>query len=89
MYEYLGRFNDALARPRTVTSFFGASPKGLQTFSGFDDSLGYNAHCISADVITEVYLGFTAREREHESQVYMKSLTGKLSASVIMITRST
>ena len=76
MLEYLDRMDEMLKRPRTVASFFGADHKGLQPFSKFNNPLGYNARCISADVITEVYFEFTARAREGESQSYMKSLTG-------------
>ena len=73
--EYLDRMDEMLKRPRTVASFFGANHKGLQPFSKFNNPLGYNACCISADVIMEVYFEFAVRAREGESQSYMKSLT--------------
>ena len=76
MLEYLDWMDEMLKKPRTMASFFGADHKGLQPFSKFNNPLGYNARCISADFITEVYFEFTARAREGESQSYMKSLTG-------------
>ena len=76
MLKYLDRMDEMLKRPRTMASFFGANHKGVQPFSKFNNPLGYNARCISVDVITEVYFEFTAHAREGESQSYMKSLTG-------------
>jgi hypothetical protein len=51
-------------------------PPQLKSFSDPTDKHGYNDDPISDDVITEVFLEFSNRTRNEESDEYLRTLTG-------------
>jgi hypothetical protein len=50
----------------------------LTEFSGPYDMEGYADCSITHDLITEVFLEFTERTRKHESENYLRTVTGKI-----------
>lgn len=55
----------------------------LQEFSDPGNSLGYADKWISDEVITEVFVDFTARTRQKESELYLKTLSGTFSYDLV------
>lgn len=51
-------------------------PMQLKAFSKPTDKLGYNDNPICNDLITEVFLEFSDRTRNEESDEYLRTLTG-------------
>ncbi|KAF8121638.1 hypothetical protein EV363DRAFT_1180600, partial [Boletus edulis] len=56
---------------------FGITANTLKPFSTPDDPQGYADKSISHEVITEVFLDFSGRTRQAESQLYLRSLPSK------------
>jgi len=52
-------------------------PVSLQGFSSHDDANGYDDNCITNNMITDVYVEFVNKTRQHESTSYCKTRTGQ------------
>lgn len=68
--EYLRQFS---IRPTSVFK-----PNPLQVFSNPSDASGYNDKSISDDMITALFIDFSERTQQAESQEYLRTLTGTL-----------
>jgi hypothetical protein len=66
--EYLNVF-ESLPDTRLV-------PLPLKTFSEPHDKLGFNSNSISDETVTEVFLEFSEKTRNEESDEYTRTLTG-------------
>ena len=51
-------------------------PLPLKNFSKPHDKQGFNSNSISDDMVTEVFLGFSEKTRNEESDEYTRTLTG-------------
>lgn len=56
---------------------FGIAANTLKPFSNPDDPQGYADKSISDKVVMEVYLDFSSRTRQAESESYLRSLPSK------------
>jgi hypothetical protein len=65
MLEYLTAFE-----VQKVNVF---KPVSLQEFSSHDDPNGYDDNCITNNMITDVYVEFVNKIRQHESTSYCKT----------------
>ena len=70
MLEYL-----RCLETRHVSDF---RPNPLQPFSTPFDTKGYDDHCITDDLITDLFLEFSERTRKKESEEFQCTLSGQL-----------
>ena len=52
-------------------------PVSLQEFSTHDDPNRYDDNCITNDMISDVYVEFVNKTRQHKSTSYCKTRTGR------------
>ena len=75
--EYLESFQRERSKPKTVAAYFGKGDLRPATFSPFAHSHGYAGRSITDEMVSEVYLSFVSRTRQQESELYLRTLTGR------------
>ena len=75
--EYLKSFQCKQSKPKTVAAYFGKGDLWLAKFSPFTHSHGYTGQSITDEMVSEVYLSFVSRTQQQESELYIRTLTGR------------